>query len=291
MRDGTVILSDLHLGRPGGARSAESLRPLWSEAGHLVLNGDVAEIHHPRHRAAAARETLWLLERCEADGVDVTILSGNHDPFISDHRHLDLAGGQVLVTHGDVFHPAVAPWSPKARRMRDVNDEALSALHPETRHTLEARLAASQLAGHAEWADMEHQSAHSNLASMLLRPWSFAQVIAYWRAFPALAAAFARDHRPRATFVVTGHTHRAGAWTLDGRTVLNTGAFGRFLRPHGVIIASDSIQLRPIVLRSGRYAFADNRVMQAALAPSNAPAPRSARNTRDVSGRLSAISI
>ena len=32
----------------------------------------------------------------------LTLLTGNHDPDISPHHHLELAGGRVLVTHGDV---------------------------------------------------------------------------------------------------------------------------------------------------------------------------------------------
>ena len=59
MEGRTVILSDLHLGRAkAAARSAEALRPLWSGATRLVLNGDIAEVHDPRVWATAAREVL-----------------------------------------------------------------------------------------------------------------------------------------------------------------------------------------------------------------------------------------
>ena len=91
-----VILSDTHLGRPScGAQSARALRPLWQGASHLIVNGDVAEIHHPRHWGEAARETMHLLDLCEEDSVALTLLSGNHDPFISEVRHLHLADDQL----------------------------------------------------------------------------------------------------------------------------------------------------------------------------------------------------
>ena len=80
-----VILSDTHLGRPScAAKSAASLRPLWNNATNLIINGDVAEVHHPDHWADAATQLLQLLDLCEKDGVALTLLSGNHDPFIGE---------------------------------------------------------------------------------------------------------------------------------------------------------------------------------------------------------------
>ena len=92
--------------------SAVALRPLWAGASNLIINGDVAEVHHPEHWADAATQLLQLLDLCEKDGVALTLLSGNHDPFIGEVRHLHLANHQVFVTHGDALHPAIAPWSP-----------------------------------------------------------------------------------------------------------------------------------------------------------------------------------
>ena len=103
MSERIVIISDTHLGRPGGtARSAEALVPIWQNASELIINGDIAEIHHPAYRAAAAREVVQLQSLCEDHGTELTLISGNHDPYISDLRHLSLKNDRVFITHGDV---------------------------------------------------------------------------------------------------------------------------------------------------------------------------------------------
>lgn len=250
----TLILSDLHLGRgadEGAARSAvAALAPLWADVDQLVLNGDSAEIHHPRMWGRAARAVLELIDRCDTDGVDLTILSGNHDPWLSDVRHLSLAGGSILVTHGDVMHPAVAPWSPAAGRMRRAFDQAVARLPQEIGDRLEGRLVAAQHASFAEWEDeaaLRSEASRSTVVNMLLRPWSFLQVLHYWSVFPRLAAAFAAEHAPDARVVVTGHTHRPGAWRVGGRLVLNTGSFVAPTRPRAVLVEERTVSLHRIV--------------------------------------------
>ena len=129
MSQRTVIVSDTHLGRPhGSVGSADAMRPLWQGVDRLIINGDAAEVHHPIHRAAAARQILRLVDLCDADGVTLTLLSGNHDPYLSETRHLSLAGGAVFVTHGDVLHPSIVPWSPAAPVIRQAHREARAVL-------------------------------------------------------------------------------------------------------------------------------------------------------------------
>jgi len=254
-----VVISDLHLGRSRhAARSAEALRPLWQGAAHLIVNGDVAEVHHPVHWATAARETLKLFDMCETDGVELTLLSGNHDPYISDLRHLHLANHEVFITHGDVLHPAVAPWSLAAGRIREANEKALAALDPEDRDRLEGRLNACQHASYAEWQnikELQEQAAHSTLRGMLVRPWALVRVLAYWRAFPKLAAAFAEKHAPAARFVLVGHTHRPGIWSIKGRIIVNTGSYGFPGRPLGVVLDDGWLRVMRISARGELYAF------------------------------------
>ncbi|MCG8509152.1 MAG: hypothetical protein MI741_07970, partial [Rhodospirillales bacterium] len=128
-----VILSDLHMGRSrGSVRSAEAVRLLWQGASHLVINGDLAELHHPEYRAEAAKQSIRLFELCEQDNVGLTLLSGNHDAQISDVRHLLLSQGRVLITHGDVLHPAIIPWSVNAKLLRQTFANARKSLASET---------------------------------------------------------------------------------------------------------------------------------------------------------------
>lgn len=246
----SLILSDLHLGLPKrSAGSAAAIRPLWRGFDHVVINGDLAEVHHPDHRSDATREVLRLADRLEADGIALTVLAGNHDPVLSDQRIEHLAGGRVVVTHGDALHPSVAPWSPARRRMEAAFRAAIAAMPPAGRDTLEARLAATGHAAFAEWEDAERVRAESgqwHLPNLLLRPWLPLQVIRFWRLFPRLAHEFLHEHAPEAQVIAVGHTHRAGAWRFGHRTVLNTGSFGFPGRPHGIVIDGDRVELRRI---------------------------------------------
>lgn len=251
----TVILSDTHLGRPrGAARSAWALRPLWAGATRLIINGDVAEVHHARYRSEAARQVLRLASLCEEDGVELTLLSGNHDPYLSDLRHLHLEGGSVLVMHGDVLHPAIAPWSPAAVRMRRAHEYALTKLDEHERGELSARLAAVQFASHIEWADGE--TCESSLWSVLIRPAAAMRVLRYWRIVPRLAERFAAQHAPEARYVVIGHTHRPGIWPFEQRTVINTGCYGFPGRPRAVVIEDGELAVHAIEQVCGYYHLA-----------------------------------
>jgi predicted phosphodiesterase len=269
-----VIVSDLHLGRRRhAAKSAESLRSLWDGADRLIVNGDVAEVHHPQHWSDAARETLHLFDLCETDGVELTLISGNHDPFITDRRHLLLGDGEIFITHGDVMHPAVAPWSPAAGRIRRVHDRALNSLEPGAREELESRLMVSQHACYAEWSNLsrlEEEAAQSSLRGMLVRPWALAKVLIYWSQFPGLAAQFLSRHAPRARFAILGHTHHAGTWEVDGRWIINTGSFGFPGRPRGVIIEDHMLSVVPIEHRRRRYEFARSAIRRFDLPGCNA---------------------
>lgn len=263
-----LIISDTHLGRPRhAAKSAARLAPLWRGMSHLILNGDIAEVHHPNHRAQAAREVMDLLDRAERDGVNVTLLSGNHDPFISDHRHLELCRKEVFITHGDVVHPAVAPWSISAGRMKLVHAEAIDRLNRESSSRLEARLTASQLAAHAEWDALAEAARFSALRNMALRPWAGFEVLRYWRRFPRLAHEFAAEHAPQSRLVITGHTHRAGFWRIGSRTIINTGCFGFPSRPLGVVIEGDQLRLHEILRGQDGYELAPRALQSWPVTP------------------------
>ncbi len=275
MSDRTVILSDTHLGRPRGAvPSADALRPLWQGATDLIINGDIAEVHHPRYRGNAARHVLRLAELCETDGVRLVLLSGNHDPFLSDVRHLLLAGGDVFVTHGDVLHPAIAPWSPRAGRMRQAHNSYLEQVAPEDRGHLESMLAVSQHASHAEWEALAQQARKSKRRSMLLRPWKVAQVLWYWHRFPRLAARFLETHAPESRFGIFGHTHHPQISTINGRTIINTGCYGFPGSPRAVTIENSVLTVRNINTTAREFSFATQQIATFEIAQPTKPPNR-----------------
>lgn len=270
-----VIISDTHFGRHrAAAQSAAALQPLWQGADHLIVNGDVAEIHHPEHWCDAARQTLHLHDLCESDGVNLLLLSGNHDPYISDIRYLSLADDSLFVTHGDALHPAVAPWSPVAGRIRKAYQHALDALCGHDRAALEQRLAATQYAAaEVELSELSYEARQSSIRGMLMRPWAILQVLWYWRIFPRLAARFMAEHAPRATFGIFGHTHYPGIWRVQNRTIINTGSFGFPGRPLAVVLEESRLSVWPILRAGNTYHLAPKprRQFQIASCPLTVP--------------------
>lgn len=230
-----VIISDTHLGRRGSP-APDALRPLWAGAGELIVNGDLAELHDPACRTAAARHVLRLQEMCEADGVTLTVLSGNHDPQLTDVRHLTLRDGLIFITHGDVLHPAISPWNGTDTLLHALNEEALVTLEQEERSALPGQLAAAQHACHMNW-DMHDRPQPASAAGRLAeKARKVAATLWYWRTLPRRAAAFAREHALDARFFIFGHIHRAGIWNFDDLVVINTGCWHFPFRPRVVTI-------------------------------------------------------
>ena len=250
----TLIISDTHLGRPRKA-TAEALRPLWQGVDELIINGDAAEVQIPRLRAAAVRELDQLNDLTQRDGVRLTLISGNHDAYLTDTRHLEFAGGQILVMHGDALHPAVAPWTRSAKTMQKLTARALADANPTDRGTLRTRLAIAQHVGHSEFLEEYVLSSRSEggITHAIRRPWEVPLVLRYWRQEPALAERFLDQYAPQAKVLIVGHSHRPGIWKRGGRTLINTGAFTFPGRPWCAVIQNDTIHVERITKTAGQY--------------------------------------
>jgi predicted phosphodiesterase len=253
-----VILSDTHLGKPrGGAGSAEALRPLWAGADRLIINGDVAEVNDAHLRADAARQVIRIEQMCEEDGVELTLLSGNHDPLLTDLRSLELFDGEVYLTHGDALHPAISPWTGHRDRLRFLNRRTHDALGPDECGSTDGHLAAAQYASHFTWDEMarEHQAAPAGLRRLYDKASQLCRVLWYWQTLPRAASRFAKRHAPRSRFFVFGHIHRAGVWRMGGRVVINTGAYGFPFRPRAVVIENGELAVWPVTPDTAEATF------------------------------------
>lgn len=254
MQRRTVILSDTHLAGNGqGAGSADALRPLWQGADELILNGDTAELSHPTQRVGAAHEVMRIQDLCEEDGVRLTFLSGNHDPLITDRRFLRLCSGEVFLTHGDMLHPAISPWTSYAKELRELHEDALSQLELIDRAQLDQQAMAAAHASNIKWDHLaEHEPpALGILAKRIDQGRKVAKVLWFWHRLPKLASAFAQHYAPESRFFIFGHIHRAGVWQFGHQTIINTGAYHYPRKPHAVVLEGQTLSMHRVQYDAG----------------------------------------
>ncbi len=221
------ILSDLHLGHKlSRVRKVSALRPLIEGVDVVVFNGDTWQELARGFRPLAERQLDELRELCAEAGAEPVFLSGNHDPGWRGDGWLALAGGRIVVTHGDALLPGGSPW----KREIMSNPERVEALwraHPRAAVDAGERIRlAREIA--SELRTVEHAVGRS----FLLRAWDAAvppgralRMIDAWLRQGSEGARFCERYFPDAEFLVIGHFHRAGCWRRSGRVVINTGAF------------------------------------------------------------------
>jgi len=259
MREPLRIISDLHLGHPASLiEDATDLTPLLHGVSTLVFNGDTYETRYVQEREAGQKLLDNLRELCHASGVKPVFIGGNHDPSISPLCHLDLAGGAVLVTHGDMLFHDISPWSIEADLMRDAHVQALQALGEDAFHDFEKRLHANKQASLA--LELLSVKLHRGfLARFILllkecwppsRPW---RILKVWRDTPVFAEALARVFRPRARFIIVGHTHLQGIWRRGSRVIINTGSFTPPLGRLAIDLEGDRLLVKKINRNGGRF--------------------------------------
>ncbi|MEY3609233.1 MAG: hypothetical protein RLZZ447_2021 [Verrucomicrobiota bacterium] len=256
----TRILSDLHYGdHAGRLRQLEELAPLLEGVDHLVLNGDSVDTRPSAHPAHTHRCRTELLTFCAARVARLTLITGNHDPDLSPCHHLDLAGGEVFVVHGDILYPSLVPWSRDAPVVRRRLREEFRRAAPDSRGSLAGRAAAFRRvsaslpqrhpAGAPAW-----RARLSCLADTIWPPHRAALILHSWLVLPARAARLGSRHRPRARFIVTGHTHYPGCWRpRNGPVVINTGSFTRPLGALTVELRDGAMRVLTVERRRSHY--------------------------------------
>lgn len=236
MKEPIRILSDLHLGhRISRIESAASLRPLITGAGTVIFNGDTwQELDEP----FVARATTMLGELrsiCAEERVDTVFLTGNHDPGWNGPGWVELAGGRIVITHGDALLPGGSPWKREILSAPG-RVEGLWNLYPEAGHDIQQRI---QLARHIarDLCTIEQTTGRH----VLQRAWDAAvppkralTMISSWLARPAAASRFCDLYFPNAEMIIFGHFHRQGTWVHQGRRIIDTGSFLNPGRAHWI---------------------------------------------------------
>jgi len=253
------ILSDIHLGNQASlVTEPEQVAPLFRGVGTVVLNGDTFD-HRHREPGRAPTHPVELFEAlAKREGVELVVIAGNHDPGCSPVYHLDLADERVLVTHGDVLYPEIAPWSHFAAQFREMIQKELDELENPGGHTLEHllstnKIVARQILTQPHFYFPTNEGFIRHLLRYLWPPVRIPRILGSWQRLPVSAAQLAEDHRPRARFIVVGHTHYPGIWTRQGRCVINTGSFLPLLGRRLVDIHEDHLEVRKMCRSNGRF--------------------------------------
>jgi predicted phosphodiesterase len=259
-----VILSDVHLDRrEDWRRQLQRLRALWQGARTVVFNGDTINSNLSGRRRRC-REVLDEI-RCvvAADGAQPVIIGGNSDFEVPGPRYVFLAGGRVLVFHGEVLLESISPWR-RGRQLAAARTEALAAMTREQRQTLDGQMAAVVGALQRVWQGQQRSIVVPPRREWMLPAWPwlaalrrFRSVLRAWRDVPALAAEFLERFAPEARVAVIGHLHRGGIWRVRERAIVNTGSIrgpgrGFVARLHNGRITLRTIRPTPTACLAGR---------------------------------------
>ncbi|MGL4401991.1 MAG: hypothetical protein ACRCXD_19190 [Luteolibacter sp.] len=212
-----------------------ALRPLIAGAGTVIFNGDTwQELATP----FLARSTVMLgeLEQlCREEGAETVFLPGNHDPGWSGPGWVELAGGRIVITHGDALLRGGSPW----KREILTSGERVTELwgnHPAACREVAERLAVAREIAR-ELCSVEYPTGRSFFQrawDAVTPPTRAVKMIEAWLTQGPLGAAFCEVYFPRAEILLIGHFHWDGSWSCDGRRVINTGSFTSPGRAHWV---------------------------------------------------------
>lgn len=236
MKEPVRILSDLHLGHKASRiERVETLRPLIAGAGTMVFNGDTwQELIAPWHQHSAAMlEELKAL--CAEEGAETVFLSGNHDPGWPGPGWLELAGGRIIVTHGDALLYEGSPWKREILRASE-HITALWNQYPAAHHDVQERLRLARAIARELCATERTRGRH-----WIQRAWDAAvppkralKMLRAWFTQGTEGARFCDCYFPRAEALVIGHFHWSGCWVKQHRRIINTGSFVNPGRAHWV---------------------------------------------------------
>lgn len=229
------VISDLHLGHERCEVPNSALpEKLLDGVDHLIIAGDLAETRNClwKEQGMALREQLR--ELCRQRGVQLTEVSGNHDPDVQPLLAL-LWGGSVAIMHGHALFKEVAPWSWEYLR----NKEACNKLIADTANIdteLEARLELSRTMCQLTTPILRREGIRNKYLRAFMHcfwpPQRPLSIIYGWLTCGRRANSFARQYIPEAKTIVMGHFHRSGKWTYGDRTIVNTGAWFKHATPY-----------------------------------------------------------
>jgi UDP-2,3-diacylglucosamine pyrophosphatase LpxH len=234
MNEPVRILSDLHLGHKiSRIESISALRPLISGAATVIFNGDTWQelAQSPLSRSTQMLNELKML--CREESVQPIFLPGNHDPSWPAPHWVELAGGRIIVTHGDALFRSSSPWKREILRQPERVSEIWQQ-HPHASELLAERFSV------AKKIALELRSSHySSGRSFVQQAWDAVNppkrafvMLQTWATQAQAGAEFCDRYFPNAEFLIIGHFHHHGSWLRGNRRIINTGSFTPPQRAH-----------------------------------------------------------
>jgi predicted phosphodiesterase len=148
---------------------------------------------------------------------------------------VELAGGRIIITHGDALLPGGSPWK-REILTRGERVAELWEKHPTAGTEVVERLALAREISR-ELCTLEYPTGRSFFQrawDAMTPPRRAFRMIEAWLAQGRLGAAFCETYFPQAEVLVIGHFHWDGCWSCGGRRVINTGSFTSPGRAHWV---------------------------------------------------------
>ncbi|HEY3320004.1 MAG TPA: metallophosphoesterase [Planctomycetota bacterium] len=248
----TLILSDLHFGISTSKVDAllERIRSLSRDYDQVILNGDTLDRYEaPACEPRAERLLQQVTDACRCGGADPILISGNHDPAISNTSHIYLESSQTLVFHGDCLTDCTHPTRKSDQDLRVMLQQHWQEIgrRPENFLDLVAAYRKVQARFLRENPQIkEPRSTFGYIATILVPPRKPFDVFLYWWRVPGLAAALARTYPQPVRHVVIGHSHRAGRWNFGDLEVFNTGSFMPLSLPCVVSVEDAQVSFVPL---------------------------------------------
>lgn len=221
------IFSDLHLGHKASTvHNVESLRALFTGIGTLIFNGDTwEELAEPwRVRSGAMLDELKAI--AAEEGCDLIFIKGNHDPNFASVNYIELAGGRIVVTHGDALLRYSSPW--KREILADQQSaENIWEEFPDAEWDVESRFRVAERIAQdlASKTYTKRKSFPARCCDAVFPPRRAALILDAWIYQGAYAADFCETYFPKAEVLIIGHFHCAALKTIRAKTIINTGSF------------------------------------------------------------------
>lgn len=249
------IVSDLHVGHKASViDSLQALRPLAEGVDWLIFNGDTLELKYGDldvDHYDADREKERFDKEVAKWSCKVTVITGNHDPQISDLHSLSVLDNKVFITHGDGLFPEIAPWSSNIENLRKhaaIIDPATTGITEQDLHDYLELHKTVTIRAHEDdkkynptlWGKMKiflHQAWPPTTPFRILKSWS---------EVPARAISLTERFGLSPKFIVVGHTHNPGTWKRGGQTVINLGSYFPWPGARCIDIEKNTLKIRKI---------------------------------------------